>query len=114
MTTPAILISLFGVLMLAGAIIGYTDTDTDADTASVAFVIAAGASGLGLLAGGVGVLKRKELALVFAPFITLLLTKLFACHLAVTGDVLPAGLMVILGLIALVLFYRALPSKETL
>lgn len=114
MTTPAILISLFGVLMLAGAIIGYTDTDTDADTASVAFVIAAGASGLRLLAGGVGVLRRKDVALVFAPFVTLLLTALFACHLAVTGDFLPAGLMVILGLVALVLFYRALPSKETL
>ena len=98
--------------MLGGGIVGYSDTDTDADTASIAFVIAAGASGLGLLAGGVGVLLRKDVALVFAPFLTLLLTALFACHLAVTWDFFPAGLMVILGLVALVLFYRALPSKE--
>jgi len=114
MTTPAILISLFGLFVLGGGIIGYADTDSDADTAGIAFVIAAGASGLGLLAGGVGVLKRKELALVFAPFVTLLLTTLFACHVVVTGDFSPSSLMVILGLVALVLFYRALPSKENL
>ena len=81
---------------------------------TLAFVIAAGTCGLGLLVGGIGVLLLKELALVFAPFVTLLLTALFACHIAVTGDFFPAGLMVILGLVALVLFYRALPSKENL
>ena len=98
--------------MLGGGIIGYTDSDSDTDTASISFVIATGVSGLGLLVGGVGVLIRKDLALVFAPFVTLLLTALFVCHLAVTGDILPAGFMVILGLVALVFFYRALPAKE--
>jgi len=113
-TTPALLISLFGLLMLGDGIIGIRETDSEDDAASMAFVIATAVSGLGLLVGGLGVFLCKDLALVFAPFITLLLTALFACHSAVTGDFIPAGLMAILGLVALVLFYRALPSKETL
>ena len=114
MTTPAILISLFGFFVFSGGIIDYSDSDSDADPSTIAFVIAAGACGLGLLAGGIGVLIRQDLALVFAPFVTLLLTALFACHIAVSGDFFPSSLMVILGLVALVLFYRALPSKENL
>ena len=114
MATPAILISFFGLFVFGGGIIDYSDSDSDADPSTLAFVIAAGTCGLGLLVGGIGVLLLKELALVFAPFVTLLFTALFACHVVVTGAVLPAGLMVILGLVALVLFYRALRSKETL
>jgi uncharacterized membrane protein (UPF0136 family) len=114
MATPAILISFFGLFVFGGGIIDYSDSDSDADTSTLAFVIAAGTCGLGLLVGGIGVLLLKELALVFAPFVTLLFTALFACHVVVTGAVLPAGLMVILGLVALVLFHRRLRSKETL
>ncbi len=112
MATPTILISLFGLFVFSGGIIDYADSD--ADPASIAFVIAAGACGLGLLAGGIGLLMLKDLALVFRPFVTLLLTALFTCHIAVTGDFFPSSLLVILGLVALVLFYRALPSTETL
>lgn len=114
MATPAILISLFGLLVFTGGFVDYSDSDSDADPASIAFVIAASVCGLGLLAGGIGVLLLKDLALVFAPFVTLLITALFACHIAVTGDFFPSSLMMILGGVALVLFYRALPSKETL
>ncbi len=114
MATPALLISLFGLLMLGDGIIAISDTDSEDDSASMALAIATGVCGLGLLAGGYGLFRRKDLALVFAPFLTLLITALFACHLIVTGDVIPASLMVILGLVALVYFYRALPSKETL
>jgi uncharacterized membrane protein (UPF0136 family) len=114
MAKPAILISLFGFLVFSGGIIDYTDSDSDADPSTLAFVVAAGACGLGLLAGGIGLLLLKDLALVFTPFVTLLLTALFACHVAVTGDFIPSSLMVIIGFVALVLFYRALPSKENL
>jgi uncharacterized membrane protein (UPF0136 family) len=62
MTAPGIVISLFGLLVLGGGIIGYTNT------ANIASLIAGGASGLGLLASGLGVLRRKELGFVFAPF----------------------------------------------
>jgi len=108
MIPPAILISFFGLTLVGGGIVAY------AESASIASLVAGGMPGLGLLAGGIGVLKRKEFWLVFAPFLTLLLTLLFICHLVVSGDFIPAGLMGSLGFVALVVFYRALPSKETL
>ena len=107
MTAPGIVILLFGLLVLGGGIIGYTNT------ASIVSLVAAGASGLGLLASGLGVLRRKELGFVFAPFITLLLTAFFAYRLVLNGDFIPSGLMGILGLVALVL-YCALPGEESL
>ncbi|MBM2802378.1 MAG: putative rane protein [Deltaproteobacteria bacterium] len=105
MTAPGIVILLFGLLVLGGGIIGYTNT------ASVASLMGGIASGFGLLASGLGVLRRKELGFVFAPFITVLLMAFFAYRLAVSGDFIPSGLMGILGLVALVL-YCALPAKE--
>lgn len=114
MATPAILISLFGLLMLGDGMIALSDTDAEDDRAGMAFAIATVVTGLGLLIGGLGVFLRNDLALVFAPFLTLLTSALFACHLVVTGEVIPASLMVMLGLVALVYFYRALPAKETL
>ena len=107
MTAPGIVILLFGLLVLGGGIIGYTNT------ASIASLLAAGASGLGLFASGLGVLRRKELGFVFAPFITLLLTAFFAYRLVLNGDFIPSGLMGILGFVALIL-YCSLPAKESL
>ncbi len=107
MTAPGIVILLFGLLVLGGGIIGYTNT------ASIASLVGGAASGLGLLASGLGVLRRKELGFVFAPFITLLLTAFFAYRLVLSGDFIPSGLMGILGLVALVL-YCSLPAKERL
>ena len=107
MTAPGIVILLFGLLVLGGGIIGYTNT------ATIASLVAGGASRLGLLASGLGVLGRKELGFVFTPFITLLLTAFFAYRLVLSGDFIPSGLMGILGLVALFL-YCALPTKENL
>lgn len=107
MTAPGIVILLFGLLVLGCGIIGYTNT------ASFAFLLGGSASGLGLLASGLGVLRRKELGFVFAPFITLLLTAFFASRLVLSGDFIPSGLMGVLGLVALVL-YCMLPAKENL
>jgi uncharacterized membrane protein (UPF0136 family) len=107
MTAPGIVILLFGLLVLGGGIIGYTNT------ASFASLIGGSASGLGLLASGLGVPRRKELGFVFAPFITLLLTAFFASRLVLSGDFIPSGLMGVLGLVALVL-YCMLPAKENL
>jgi len=107
MTAPGIVILLFGLLVLGGAIIGYTNA------ASIASLIAGSAVGLGLLASGLGVLRRKELGFVFAPLLTLLLTAFFAYRLVLSGDFIPFGLMGVLGLVALVL-YCALPAEESL
>jgi len=114
MPTPALLISLFGLLMLGDGFFAIRESDSEDHATRMALAIAIGTAGLGLLFGGIGVFLRKDLALVFTPFLTLLSTALFSAHLVVTGDVFPAGAMVMLGLAALVVFYRALPSKETL
>lgn len=106
MTAPGIVILLFGLLVLGGGIIGYTNT------ASIASLVGGSASGLGLLASGLGVLRRKALGFVFAPFITLLLIAFFGYRLALSGDFIPSGLMGVLGLVVLVL-YCALPGKDT-
>ena len=68
MATPAILISLFGLLVLGGGIIGIRESDSEDDASGMAFVIATGAAGLGLLFGGIGVLIRKDLASGFYAF----------------------------------------------
>ena len=107
MTAPGIVILLLGLLVLGGGIIGYTSAG------SMTSLISGSTFGLGLLASGLGVLRRKELGFVFAPFITLLLTAFFAYRLVLNGDFIPSGLMGVLGLAALVL-YCALPAKESL
>jgi uncharacterized membrane protein (UPF0136 family) len=107
MTVPGIVISLFGFPVVGGGIIGYTNT------ANIASLMAGSAAGLGLLASGLGALRRKELGFVFAPFVSVLLTAFFAYRLVLGGDFVPSCLREILGLVALVL-YCALPAKESL
>ncbi len=107
MTAPGIVILLLGLLMLGGGIIGYSSTG------SMTSLLSGSIFGFGLLASGLGVLRRKELGFVFAPLITLLLTAFFACRLALSGDFIPSGLMGVLGLVGLVL-YCTLPAKESL
>ena len=107
MRLPGIVVLVYGLFVLGGGIFGY------ATAGSIASVIAGSTFGLGLLASGLGVLRRKELGFVFAPFITVLLTAFFAYRLVLSGDFIPSGLMGVLGLVALVL-YCALPAKESL
>jgi len=106
MTAPGIVILLLGLLVLGGGIVGYTRAG------SMTSLVGGSASGLGLLGSGLGVLRRKELGFVFAPFITLLLTAFFAGRLVLSGDFIPSGLMGIFGFVALVL-YCSLPAKES-
>jgi len=107
MTAPAIVILLFGLLVLGGGIVGYTAAE------SMASLIAGSAFALGLLVSGLGVLRGKKLGFIFAPLTTLVLTAFFAYRLIQSGDFIPSGLMGVLGLVAPVL-YCALPAKESL
>jgi len=107
MTAPGIVMLLSGLLVLGGGIFGYTTNG------SMASLIAGSATGLGLLASGLAVFRRKALGFVCAPFITLLLTAFFAYRLVLSGDFIPSGSMGILGFVALVLDC-SLPAKESL
>ena len=99
MTWPGIVILLFGLLVLGGGIIGYTNT------ASMASLIASSAFGIGLLASGLGVLRRKELGFVFAPVLTVLVTAFFGYRSTRIGEFIPSGLVAILSLVTLFLYF---------
>lgn len=99
MRAPGIVILLYGLVVLGGGVIGYTTTG------SMASLIAGSAFGLGLLASGVGVLKGKNMGFIIAPILTVLLTMFFGYRFAQSGEFMPSGLMGVLGLVALVLYF---------
>lgn len=99
MKAPGIVILLFGLLVLGGGIIGYI---TAGSTASV---IAGGAFGLMLLASGVGVLRGKAMGFLMAPALVVLLMAYFGYRFAQSGEFMPSGLMGVLGLVALTLYF---------
>ena len=99
MRAPAIVILLFGLLVLVGGIVGYTTTG------SMASLIAGGVFGLGLLASGVGVLRGKDMGFLMAPILTVLLTVFFGYRFAQSGELTPSGLMAALGLASVILYF---------
>ena len=99
MRTAGVVILLYGLLVLGGGIIGY------ATAGSMASLVAGGAFGLGLLASGLGVRRGKRLGFIFAPLVTLLLTVFFVYRFVQSGDFIPSGLMGVVSLVALVLYF---------
>ena len=99
MRAPGIVILVYGLVVLGGGIIGYTASG------SMASVIAGGAFGLGLLASGVGVLRGKDMGFLMAPTLTLLLTAFFGYRFVASGEFMPSGLMSVLGVVALTLYF---------
>ena len=99
MRAPGIVILVYGFVVLVGGIVAYTTTE------SVASLIAGGVFGLGLLASGVGVLRSKDMGFLMAPILTVLLTAFFGYRFAQSGELMPSGLMVALGLVALTLYF---------
>ena len=99
MKAPGIVILLFGLVVLAGGIIGYTTAG------SMASLMAGSAFGLGLLLSGLGVLRARKPALLVAPLLTLLLTAFFTYRFVQSGVFMPSGLTGVLGLVALALYF---------
>ena len=99
MKAPGIVILLYGLLVLGGGIIGYTASG------SMASVIAGGAFGLGLLASGLGVLRGKNMGFLTAPLLVVLLTAFFGYRFAQSGEFIPSGLMGVISLVALTLYF---------
>ena len=99
MKAPGIVILLYGLLVLGGGIIGYTASG------SMASVIAGGAFGLGLLASSLGVLRGKDMGFLMAPILTVLLTAFFGYRFMQSGEFMPSGLMGVISLVALVLYF---------
>src|SRR4029434_509043 len=86
----------FGVLTIAGGIVGYVKAD------SVASIIAGSITGILLLVAAFLLPEHRAIGLATAFIISLLLAAQFVPKFIRTGRVMPAGMMAILSVIGLV------------
>lgn len=106
MTGPGIVIAVYGLVVLITAINSYLTAG------SVSFLIAGCAFGFGLVSSGLGVLRRKELGFVFAPVLTVLVTAFFGYRSTRIGELIPSGLVAVLSLVTLFLYFLPRGKKD--
>jgi len=106
MTGPGIVIAVYGLVVLTTAIISYLTAG------SLSFLIAGCAFGFGLVASGLGVLRRKELGFVLAPVLTVLVTAFFGYRSTRIGEFIPSGLVAVLSLVTLFLYFLPREKKD--
>jgi len=99
MSAPGIVILLYGLLVFGGGIIGYSTSG------SLASLIGGSVLGIALSTSGLGVLRGKDMGFLMAPILTVLLTVFFGYRFAQSGEFMPSGLMGVLGLVALTLYF---------
>jgi uncharacterized membrane protein (UPF0136 family) len=92
----------YGILALVGGIIGYRQAQSKASLVSGAI------SGDLLILGGVLRSLGQSWGLVLAIIVTVALVGVFAIRLAKTRKFMPAGLMTVVGVAALVMMIRNL------
>jgi len=95
MTIGIIAAIAYGILAVVGGIIGYVQAQSKAS------LISGSISGLLLIIAGVMQLQGQSAGLILATVITAVLVIVFAIRLAKTRKFMPAGLMSLLGLVAL-------------
>ncbi len=94
--------SLYGILSIVGGIIGYKSAGSKVS------LISGIISGLLLLVAAYLQLQGQSWGLTLAVVITSILVIVFAIRLAKTRKLMPAGLMVFLGLAALIAMFSQL------
>ena len=87
---------VFGVLTIAGGVVGYVKAD------SVASIVAGSITGVLLLVAAFLLPEHRAIGLATAFIISLLLAAQFAPKFLRTGRVMPAGMMSILSVIGLI------------
>jgi len=87
---------VFGVLTIAGGVVGYVKAD------SVASIIAGSITGILLLVAAFLLAEHRAIGLATAFIISLLLAAQFAPKFLRTGRVMPAGMMSILSVIGVI------------
>src|SRR5262245_43457533 len=102
MEQTAIEIWVFGIIMVVGGIVGYVKVGSKAS------LLSGVGMGLALLACGYGVWRHSERCLDVAEVIAALLVVLFAVRYAKTRRFMPAGMLAVLSLLAVVIFGMAL------
>ncbi|MGB6297622.1 MAG: TMEM14 family protein [Rivularia sp. (in: cyanobacteria)] len=96
--------SLYGILSIIGGIIGYKSAGSKVS------LISGTISGLLLLVAAYVQFQGQTWGLTLAAIITSILVIVFAIRLAKTRKLMPAGLMVFLGLAALIAMFSQLVS----
>jgi uncharacterized membrane protein (UPF0136 family) len=102
MEQTAIEVLVYGAIMILGGIAGYVKVGSKAS------LLSGVGMGLALLACGYGVWRGSEHSLVVAEVIALLLVVLFAVRYAKSRRFMPAGMLAILSLVAVIMFGMAL------
>jgi uncharacterized membrane protein (UPF0136 family) len=102
MQTTAMEIWVYGVIMMLGGILGYVKVGSKAS------LLSGVGMGLALLASGYGVWQGRREALIASVVIAALLVALFAIRLVKTKRFMPAGMLAILSLAAVIIFGFAL------
>jgi uncharacterized membrane protein (UPF0136 family) len=95
MTLGIVTAFAYGILVLLGGIIGYIKANSKISLISGTF------SGLLLILAATAKLQGQYWGLILAAVITAVLVVFFTFRLAKTRKFMPAGLMTILGIIAL-------------
>jgi len=102
MEQTAIEIWVYGTIMILGGIAGYVKVGSKAS------LLSGVGMGLALLASGYGVWRGSESSLVVAEVVALLLVVLFAVRYVKSRRFMPAGMLAILSLLAVIVFGMAL------
>src|SRR5262245_61976141 len=101
MNLGKIVLVVYALLMLAGGIAGYRSAGSKAS------LISGLASGVLLLLALALTLSSAVAGLWLGTIVTLLLCVTFALRLAKTGKLMPAGMLLLVSVLALVLLTRA-------
>lgn len=102
MAAATIMTLVYGALALVGGIIGFVQAGSKLS------LISGSITGLLLILAGLGTLQGWPGALVGAIAVTLMLLMVFVGRLTKTRKVMPAGLMVMVGVATLVIQLKAL------
>ena len=105
MEAAKIYIIVFGVLTVAGGVVGYVKAG------SVASIIAGSITGVLLLVAAFLLPEHRAIGLATAFIISLLLAAQFAPKFIRTGRVMPAGMMSILSVIGIIVAIVAWVKK---
>jgi uncharacterized membrane protein (UPF0136 family) len=102
MQNTAIEIWVYGAIMMLGGIAGYVKVHSKAS------LISGVGMGLALVASGFGVWNGSFNSAVVAVVIAALLVVLFAIRFAKTRRFMPAGMLAVLSVVAVVVFWSGL------
>lgn len=102
MQNTAIEIWVYGAIIILGGVMGFVKVGSKAS------LLAGVGMGMALLASGFGVWRGSANSLVVTEVIAALLLVLFAVRLAKTRRFMPAGMLAILSVVAVVIFGWAL------